>query len=56
MPGMPTFTKTPPAIVAAFEAAQPARPDVVRRTMPGYPAYFTRGNMFAFTFGPAKKR
>ena len=52
MPGMPTFTKTPPEIVAAFEAAQPAGPDVQRKTMFGYPAYFTRGNMFAFTFGP----
>lgn len=52
MTGMPKFTKTPPEIVAAFEAAQPARPDVKRKTMFGYPAYFTRGNMFAFTFGP----
>src|SRR5690348_15663205 len=49
---MPTFTKTPPEVVAAFEAARPDRPDVERRTMFSYPAYFVKGNMFAFTFGP----
>jgi TfoX/Sxy family transcriptional regulator of competence genes len=53
MPGpMPKFTKTPPALVAAFERAKPERPDVERRTMFGYPAFFVNGNMFAFTFGP----
>ena len=52
MRAMPKFTKTPRAIVAAFEGAKPARADVERRTMFGYPAYFVRGNMFAFTFGP----
>lgn len=52
MPGMPRFTKTPPDVLAAFEAARPDRPDVDRRTMFGYPALFVRGNMFAFTFGP----
>ena len=52
MRAMPKFTKTPPEIVVAFEAARPARVDVERKTMFGYPAYFLRGNMFAFTFGP----
>ncbi|HEU5286960.1 MAG TPA: TfoX/Sxy family protein [Candidatus Limnocylindria bacterium] len=52
MPGMPRFTKTPPDVLAAFEAARPTRRDVDRRTMFGYPALFVRGNMFAFTFGP----
>ncbi len=52
MPDMPKFTKTPPEIVAAFEAARPDRPGVERKTMFGYPAFFVRGNMFAFTFGP----
>lgn len=49
---MPKFTKTPPAVVAAFDAASPSRGDIERRTMFGYPALFVKGNMFAFTFGP----
>ena len=49
---MPKFAKTPPEVKAAFEAAVPARTDVQRKTMFGYPALFLRGNMFAFTFGP----
>ena len=49
---MPKFTKTPPEIVTAFESARPDRPDVERKTMFSYPAYFVNGNMFAFTFGP----
>ncbi len=49
---MPEFTKTPPELVAAFDAAVPADPRVVRKTMFGYPAYFVNGNMLAFTFGP----
>jgi TfoX/Sxy family transcriptional regulator of competence genes len=49
---MPRFTKTPPATIAAFDAATPSRPDVERKTMFGYPALFVKGNMFAFTFGP----
>ncbi len=51
MPAMPKFTKTPPEIVTAFEAATPGRTDVVRKTMFGYPALFVRGSMFVFTFG-----
>jgi hypothetical protein len=49
---MPKFTKTPPEVVAAFEAASPSRKDVERKTMFSYPALFVKGNMFAFTFGP----
>ena len=49
---MPKFTKTPPAVVAAFDAASPSRADIERKTMFSYPALFVKGNMFAFTFGP----
>ena len=49
---MPKFTKTPPKTIAAFDAASPSRSDIERKTMFGYPALFTKGNMFAFTFGP----
>jgi hypothetical protein len=49
---MPKFTKTPPAVVAAFDAASPTRGDIERKTMFSYPALFVKGNMFAFTFGP----
>jgi len=49
---MPKFTKTPPEVVAVFDAASPSRGDVERRTMFSYPALFVKGNMFAFTFGP----
>jgi hypothetical protein len=49
---MPKFTKTPPEVVAAFDAASPSRGDIDRKTMFSYPALFVKGNMFAFTFGP----
>jgi hypothetical protein len=49
---MPKFTKTPPDVVAAFDAASPSRGDIERKTMFSYPALFVKGNMFAFTFGP----
>jgi hypothetical protein len=49
---MPKFTKTPPEVVAAFDAASPSRADIERKTMFSYPALFVKGNMFAFTFGP----
>ena len=49
---MPKFAKTPPEVVAAFDAASPSRGDIERRTMFSYPALFVKGNMFAFTFGP----
>ncbi len=49
---MPKFTKTPPELVAAFDAASPSRGDIERKMMFSYPALFVKGNMFAFTFGP----
>jgi hypothetical protein len=49
---MPKFTKTPPEVVAAFDAAAPSRKGIERKTMFSYPALFVNGNMFAFTFGP----
>src|SRR5213593_2445594 len=49
---MPKFTKTPPDVIAAFDAASPSRGDIERKTMFSYPALFVKGNMFAFTFGP----
>ena len=49
---MPKFAKTPPEVVAAFDAASPSRGDIERKTMFSYPALFVKGNMFAFTFGP----
>jgi hypothetical protein len=49
---MPKFTKTPPEIVAAFDAASPSRAGIERKTMFSYPALFVNGNMVAFTFGP----
>jgi hypothetical protein len=49
---MPKFTKTPPELVTAFDAASPSRGDIERKTMFSYPALFVRGNMFAFAFGP----
>ena len=41
------WKKAPPAVVAAFEALVPKRPDVQRRQMFGYPAAFVNGRMFA---------
>ena len=49
---MPKFTKTPPEVVAAFDAASPTGKGIERKTMFSYPALFVNGNMFAFTFGP----
>ncbi|HEV8229980.1 MAG TPA: TfoX/Sxy family protein [Candidatus Limnocylindria bacterium] len=44
------LTKTPPEIVAKFDAAAPKDPRVVRKPMFGYPALFIGGNMLAGTF------
>ena len=49
---MPKFTKTPPEVVAAFDAGSPSRAGIERKTMFSYPALFWKGNLFAFTFGP----
>jgi len=44
------WEKTPPEILAAFDAAAPDDPRVERRPMFGYRALFLGGNMFAGTF------
>lgn len=41
----PAFTKSPPELVARFEAAAARFPDAQRRRMFGYPALFVRGNL-----------
>jgi TfoX/Sxy family transcriptional regulator of competence genes len=51
MPERPKFTKSPPAVVAAFDGASPSRAGVERKSMFGCPALFLNGNMFAFAFG-----
>jgi hypothetical protein len=42
---MPTFEKSPPELVARFEAAAARHPEAVRRQMFGYPALFVGGNL-----------
>ena len=42
---MPTFEKSPPELVARFEAAATRHPGAQRRQMFGYPALFVGGNL-----------
>jgi hypothetical protein len=42
---MPTFTKSPPALVERFRAVLDRHPEAERRQMFGYPAAFIGGNM-----------
>ena len=42
---MPTFEKSPPELVARFEAAAARHPLGQRRQMFGYPALFVGGNL-----------
>lgn len=42
---MPAFTKSPPALVARFDAATLRHPAAERRKMFGYPALFVGGNL-----------
>jgi hypothetical protein len=42
---MPSFTKSPPALVERFGAVLDGYPDATRRKMFGYPAAFVGGNM-----------
>lgn len=42
---MPSFTKSPPALVERFAAVLDGHPDAERRKMFGYPAAFVGGNM-----------
>ena len=47
---MPSFTKAPPEVIAAFDAALAHLTSVERRTMFGYPAAFANGQMFGCVF------
>ena len=42
---MPSFSKSPPALVERFGAVLSAYPDAVRKPMFGFPAAFVGGNM-----------
>jgi len=42
---MPSFTKSPPELVARFGAVLGRYPDATRKQMFGYPAAFVGGNM-----------
>lgn len=48
---MPTFAKSPPELVARFDAVAARHPAAQRRTMFGYPALFVGGNMATGLFG-----
>jgi hypothetical protein len=47
---MPSFDKSPPALVERFGAVLGRFPDVERRTMFGYPAAFVGGNLVTSLF------
>jgi TfoX-like protein len=47
---MPSFDKSPPALVERFAAVLARYPDVQRRQMFGYPAAFIGGNMVTSLF------
>lgn len=42
---MPSFEKSPPELVARFDAIAPGFPQAERRKMFGYPALFVGGNL-----------
>ena len=42
---VPKFTKSPPELVARFDAATERHPAATRRQMFGYPALFVGGNL-----------
>ena len=47
---MPSFEKSPPALVERFETVVSRRDDVERRKMFGYPALFVGGNLVSGLF------
>ena len=47
---MPSFEKSPPELVARFDAAAPRFPEAQRRKMFGYPALFVGGNLVTGLF------
>lgn len=48
---MPSFPKSPPALVERFGAVMDQFPDAQRKKMFGYPAAFVGGNMATGLFG-----
>jgi TfoX/Sxy family transcriptional regulator of competence genes len=49
---MPSFSKPPPELSAAFAKAVERLPDAQQRQMFGQPAAFVNGQMFTGLFGP----
>ena len=47
---MPSFEKSPPELVARFDAVAVRHPDAERRKMFGYPALFVGGNLVTGLF------
>ena len=47
---MPPFEKSPPELVARFDAAAERAPEAQRRKMFGYPALFVGGNLVTGLF------
>ena len=47
---MPTFEKSPPALVARFDAVAERHGEAVRKKMFGYPALFVGGNLVTGLF------
>jgi len=47
---MSSFEKSPPELVARFEATAAGRPEVTARQMFGYPALFVGGNLVTSLF------
>ena len=47
---MPSFEKSPPVLVARFEAVAERHPEAHRRKMFGYPALFVGGNLVTGLF------
>lgn len=47
---MPSFEKSPPELVARFEAVAERHPEAQRRKMFGYPALFVGGNLVTGLF------
>ncbi|MBA2300443.1 MAG: TfoX/Sxy family protein [Chloroflexi bacterium] len=50
---MPSFEKSPPELVARFDAAAERFPEAQRRKMFGYPALFVGGNLVTGLFADA---
>jgi TfoX/Sxy family transcriptional regulator of competence genes len=53
LPDRPTFTKSPPELIARFDAVAARFPEAERRKMFGYPALFVGGNLVTGLFADA---